>query len=289
MLVRDVDRLFQNYQYGEAGRQIYDFFWSEFADWYIEVSKLQLAQGGRRAEETARTLVSVLDASLRLLHPFTPFITEDLWGHLKAAAEGHFAASSQPQVEAEPGVLTFATSGWEDALIVARWPEPQPVEAWEAEAVADFSLVMEVVRAIRNLRAEKNVKPGRRIPAILVSVSAADVLRSQATTIAALAYLDEAGLRIESSLPGKPEGTIALVVGPVEIYLPLAGMVDVEEERTRLSKDLSDAESQIQRLEKLLSGSFAEKAPPPVVQKERDKLSAYQETAAKLRGQLEAL
>ena len=97
-LVRDVDRLFSTYQYGEAGRQIYDFFWSEFADWYLEIAKLQIAesikgagQGGDRAFYTAYTLVRVLDASLRLLHPFTPFVTEELWGHLKQSAQARSA------------------------------------------------------------------------------------------------------------------------------------------------------------------------------------------------------
>ncbi len=85
-LVRDVDRLFGSYQYGEAGRQIYEFFWSEFADWYIEIAKLQLAEKGDRAFYTAQILVQVLDTCLRLLHPFTPYVTEALWGHLKSSA-----------------------------------------------------------------------------------------------------------------------------------------------------------------------------------------------------------
>ena len=82
--MRDVERLFAVHQYGEAGRQIYDFFWGEFADWYVEIAKLQLAEGGDRAFYTAQTLARVLDTCLRLLHPFTPFVTEELWGHLKA-------------------------------------------------------------------------------------------------------------------------------------------------------------------------------------------------------------
>ena len=85
-MIRDVERLFQNYQYGEAGRQIYEFFWNEFADWYVEIAKLQLAQDDRMAFTTARNLVHVLDTCLRLLHPFTPFVTEEIWGRLKAAA-----------------------------------------------------------------------------------------------------------------------------------------------------------------------------------------------------------
>jgi valyl-tRNA synthetase len=225
------------------------------------------------ALNTAYNLVRLLDTSLRLLHPFTPFITEELWGYLKGA------------VQQSP--LAGRSGDWPEALIVAPWPTPRPEEGWEAGKIADFAQVQEVVRSIRNLRSEKNVKPGRRIPAILVSLVAAPVLRQQAASIAALAGLDAAKLEILESIPAKPEGHIALVVGSVDIFLPLAGMVDASEERMRLEKDLAETQSQIERLEKLLSGSFAEKAPLAVVQKERDKLAGFQETGKKIRSQLE--
>jgi valyl-tRNA synthetase len=276
-LVRDVERLFRSFQYGEAGRQIYDFFWSELADWYVEVAKLQIAEG-ERAAQTVQNLVHVLDTCLRLLHPFTPFITEELWGHLKAAVKAKGLRRSDSSQEPD--------LGWEEALIVARWPEPTPEEDWQAGAIAEFSLVMDIVRAIRNLRAEKNVTAGRRIPATLVSTSAARMLQSQAAAIASLAYLDAGELQIVETLDGKPEGSIALVVGPVEVYLPLAGMLDTNEERLRLTKELTGIEAQIERLEKQLAGPFAEKAPAAVVQKEREKLAGYRETAEKLRGQI---
>lgn len=275
-VIRDVERLFQNYQYGEAGRQIYDFMWGDFADWYVEIAKLQLDQGGAHARLTAFTLVRVLDQILRLLHPFIPFITEELWGHLKTAAQEHIP-------EAAP------THGWEAGLIVAAWPEPRPESGWEAEKLADFSLLQEIMRSIRNLRAEKNVKPGRRIPAILVGGKQSQMLESQAPAIASLAQLDLQAIQIIEQLEKKPEGHIGLVVGPVEIFLPLAGLVDVNEERTRLEKDLIGVQSQIQRLEGLLASSFAEKAPTAVVQKEREKLAGYQETASRLRAQLAGL
>jgi valyl-tRNA synthetase len=272
-LIREVNRLFETYQYGEAGRQVYEFFWGEFADWYVEIAKLQLEQDGKRAVRTAETLVRVLDASLRLLHPFVPFVTEELWGFLKAAV-----AESPLDYKLQ-----------DDALIIARWPEPRPPEDWEAEKVTDFTLIQEVVRAIRNLRSEKGVKPGLKVPATFAAQSQAALLGEQATTIAALAGLDTRELTIVETLESKPQGHIALVVGTVEVYLPLAGLVDAGEERARLEKDLADAETQIQRLQSLLSGSFAEKAPGAVVQKERDRLVAFQQTAEKLRGQLESL
>ncbi len=273
-LVRDVERLFQNYQYGEAGRQIYEFFWGDFADWYVEIAKLQLAEGGERAYLTAETLARTLDICLRLLHPFTPFVTEELWGHLRRA------------LLASP--LAHLAQDWPEALIIAPFPQPRPSEGWEEAKMADFALFQEIVRQIRNLRTEKNVKPGRRIPATLVSSRAA-LLQQLRPALAALAGLDPRQLNILEHLEGKPQGHVALVVGEVEIFLPLAGLVDSSEERLRLEKDLAEIEAQIERLEALLAGPFAEKAPPPVVQKERDKLSAYRQSAEKIRAQLQAL
>ncbi len=272
-LVRSIERLFENFQYGEAGRQIYDFFWGEFADWYLEIAKVQLAEGN--AHRTADTLVRVLDTSLRLLHPYMPFVTEEVWQHLRTA------------VLDSP--LAALAAEWPEALIIAPWPEPRPREGWEADKIAEFTLLQEVVRAIRNLRAEKNIKPGRRLAAIFASESKSDLLRQQAAVIARLAGLSVDELTVTERLSEKPEGHIALVAGPVEIYLPLAGMVDVAEARARLQKELDEAESHITRLEKLLAGPFAEKAPPPVVQKESDKLAAYRQTADKIRRQLQEL
>jgi valyl-tRNA synthetase len=276
-LVRDVERLFTSYQYGEAGRQIYDFFWSEFADWYLEIAKLQLAEGGDRAFYTASTLVRVLDACLRLLHPFTPFVTEELWQHLKQAVQAH----SQ---------LLTPDQKWEDALMVAHWPEPCPVEGWEEEKVADFSLITGLVRAIRNLRVEKKVPPGKRIAAVIVAGECVKVVKSQSATIAALAFLDSQHLVVSATLPqGAQEGSASLVVSGVEVYLPLADLMDTLVERTRLEKELVDIESQISRLEKLLSSDFNNKAPSAVVEKERQKKVIFQETAQKIRLQLKNL
>ena len=270
-LVRDVERLFQSYQYGEAGRQVYEFFWSDFADWYVEVAKLQMQRVENR-EQTVVTLARVLDICLRLLHPFTPFVTEELWGHLKQAVR-HSS-------------LVTRYSDWPEALIVAPWPEPRSVEGWEMAKVADFTLIQEIVRSIRNARAEKKVSPARRIAAMIVGGAKTALLEEQASIIAALAGLDYSLLSILDSLKAKPEGAIALVVGAIEIYLPMAGLVDMDEQRMRLEKELADTQAQIDRLEKLLASDFASKAPAQVVQKERDKLAAYKETAGKLQAQI---
>jgi valyl-tRNA synthetase len=283
-LVRDVDRLFTNFQYGEAGRQVYDFFWTEFADWYVEIAKLQLAQGGDRAFYTAYTLTRVLDLSLRMLHPFTPFVTEELWGHLRRATLSHFGEPETYGVS-EP----ILHKDWPEALIVAPWPQPKPEQSWEAACVSDFTLLQEMVRAVRNLRAEKSVPPSRRLPAIISAGDSLAVLNEQSASLAALAGLDPTALKLADRLDQKPDGHIALVVGTVEIYLPLAGMVDLQAESQRLDKELQDTLTQIQRLEALLSSPFASKAPSAVVQKEQERLDAFRSTAEKLQAQLAAM
>jgi valyl-tRNA synthetase len=275
-LVADVGHLFEAYQYGEAGRQIYEFFWGEFADWYLEIAKLQLSEGGDRAYYTAETLVRVLDACLRLLHPFTPYVTEELWGHLKKAVLAHSSKLAPP-------------AGFPEALILADWPEAQPEEGWEAQKIAEFQVVQEVVRAIRNLRAEKKVTPGKRIGALIAGGEKTAMLKTQTTTLTALAYLDPSHLSIVEGLAEKPQGQVALVVAGVEIYLPLAELVDREAEKERLQKELESVQTQINRLETLLGSSFAEKAPSAVVAKERDRLAAYKDTEVKLRAQVEGI
>jgi valyl-tRNA synthetase len=270
-LIRDVERLFHAYQYGEAGRQIYEFFWSDFADWYVEVAKLQMQREETR-QQTVETLVRVLDISLRLLHPLTPFVTEELWGHLRKA------------LLASP--LSALAKDWPKALIVASWPEARDPEGWEESRSADFALLQETIRAIRNLRAERKVSPAKRIPAMIVGGAKTALLREQAKIITTLAGLDDKQASFVDSLSAKPENSIALVAGAVEIYIPLSGMVDLEEERSRLQKDLADTQVQIDRLEKLLGSDFANKAPAPVVEKERERLVAFKDTAEKLKAQL---
>jgi valyl-tRNA synthetase len=268
-----VNRLFEGYQFGEAGRQIYDFFWTEFADWYLEISKDQIAEGGDRAYYTIQTLVSVFDTCLRFLHPFTPFVTEELWGHLKAASE---EVSSELAPE----------GGWEDALIVAKWPEPTPTEGWEDDAIENLTLVQEMVRAIRNIRAEYKVQPAHKIACTISAGKKTTLMQSQKQIFSSLAGVDLDGLEIVEKPLAPSDDRVTLVVTPVEISLPLAGLVDVEAERERLEKELADAVSQIERLEKLLASPFAQKAPEEVVNKERDRLTEYQETAERIRQQL---
>jgi valyl-tRNA synthetase len=272
-LIRDVERLFQNFQYGEAGRQIYEFIWSDFADWYVEIAKEQMKNEDTRYS-TVDTLARVFDLSLRLLHPFTPFVTEELWGHLRSALR--------------ESPLTDVSKDWTEALIIAKWPEPREVEDWEEEKTAGFTQLQDTYRAIRNLRAEKNVKPSRYLPATFAIKDAkiAALFKETVPTTAALAGLDASKVTIVNVFESTSERHSVLINGPVETYLPLEELVDPKVEQARLEKELKEAQSHIERLEKLLAGDFANKAPAQLVQKERDKLEGYKETADKIRAQL---
>jgi len=274
-LIRDVDRLFSNHQYGEAGRQIYEFFWSEFADWYLEIAKIQIAQGSDLAYYTVQTLVRVLDKCLRLLHPFTPFVTEYLWGFLKTSASE---------------IPDFYTpkEGWQPALMVSAWPEADEEQDWEQEKINDFSLIQDIIRSIRNIRTEKKIAPSIRLAAAINAGGKFDFLRQQLPYIAAMANLDANRLELKPDLTIKPENQIPLVVSGVEIYLTVEELSNLKQEKDRMIRELEEATSQIKRLETLLNSPFAQKAPAAVVEKEREKLNQFLETAQKLKTHLES-
>jgi valyl-tRNA synthetase len=269
-LVREVERLFQNFQYGQAGQQIYDFIWSDFADWYVEIAKEQTKNDETRYS-TIETLARVFDISLRLLHPFTPFVTEELWGHLRSVLR--------------ESPLKEISEDWPDALIIAKWPEPREVEDWEETKITQFTLLQDSIRAIRNLRAERNIKPSRKIGAVFVTEQNAPLYKDYLPMISALAGTDPEQMLVYETEYKTSEATTPLVVSSTNIYI--SGMESSEEDKTRLEKELKEAQSHIQRLEKLLSGDFANKAPAHLVQKEREKLEGYKETADKISAQLQ--
>ena len=270
-VIRDVERLFGNHQYGEAGRQIFDFFWGDYADWYIEIAKIQMAEGGNTAYNTARMLIRILDTCLRLLHPFTPFVTEALWGHVKEAAM-------------EKGEAFTPAGGWEDALIIARWPEAEDFN--DADAVSHMEKTRELIRTIRNLRTERKVVPGKRIEAIVAAGDNKETFADMKHILSALAALDEEKLQIVDAVAEKPADMVSTAVSGVAIYLKLHEQIDTAAEKARLTAELNEIKGQVDRLEKLLASPFAQKAPAAVVEKERGRLAQFKETAANLEEQL---
>jgi len=270
--LNNVNNMFENYQFGEAGRQVYEFLWNDFADWYLEASKRQLNEGGERAAGTALILADVLNIMLRLLHPFTPYVTEALYGYLKQAVE------TNPMLNEVDGI-------WTEHLIVAPWPESMAMQDWEVVMMKDFELVQEIVRSIRNLRSENKVELNKKLEAGFLSQTRAKLLDEQKEVISDLAGLELESVRVLEAKP-EAEGLTALVVEDIDIFIALENESDGEADRERLEKELAEAESHINRLEKLLSSPFAQKAPANVVEAEREKLVTYQSSAARLRERL---
>jgi valyl-tRNA synthetase len=256
-----VTRLIDSYQFGEAGRQIQEFLWNEFCDWYIEMSKVRLYGDDIRQQNAARqVLVYVLERSLRLLHPFMPFVTETLWQSLPHKGS---------------------------ALIAADWP----AEGWvDEEAEEHVQSMMDAVRAIRNIRTEYNVQAGKRITAIVAAGELSTFYQQHRQVFCNLAHLDPDTLEIADTLTEKPAKALALVQGGIEVYLPLGGMIDLEAERERIAIEMEDLTKQIASVEiQLRNEDFVTKAPEHVVQRERDKRSELKERWTKLRDRLEQL
>ncbi|OQY24027.1 MAG: valine--tRNA ligase [Chloroflexi bacterium] len=266
-LIQSVERLFESYQYGEAGRQIHDFLWGEYCDWYIEASKVRLYDETAEKSVLRAVLLHVLETSLRLLHPFMPFVTEAIWQALPD--------------EVRKG----------ESLMMAQWPEPDAAlldGAAFAKAEEQMGLMMELVRGIRNRRAEYNVTPGKRITALIAAGDESGWLDEQRAVLCSLAKLDSKQLTIQPAIQ-PPDQAAVIVVGEAVCYLPLAALVDLDAERERLSKVLDEIKGRVARSEGLLAGEFAQKAPEHVVQRERDKLAGLQAERAKLVERLAAL
>lgn len=268
----DANRLLDGYHFGEAGRQVYDFLWGDFADWYIEAAKVQLNEGGSRAWVTLSVALKVLDDSLRLLHPYIPFVTEETWQQLKNAF-----------TEANVGLAP--ADGWAEALMIANWPTAG--ERY-AEASDNFEKLRELITSIRATRAEQGVAPSKRIAAVISAGSMASFLEAQQGVLSFLARLDEDSLTIAPEVKA-PEQVVTLSLGTIACYLPLAGMVDLAQERERLEKELDNIASQIKRKNGLLNGPFAKKAPEHIVQKERDALAELEASQKELSERLASL
>ena len=296
-LVAEVGRLMEGYNFGEAGRQIQEFVWSDFADWYVEIAKVQLDDEALRPV-TQQILFEVLEGSLRLLHPFMPFVTEEAWQYLtkdegKRMKEEAGAASSaelqRKQSAPEDGAADHPSSFIpHPSLMLAPYPESPPAPDERAEA--EFALLQSIIVGVRNVRNEYKVEPARWVAATVVAGSQAPLLREQAALLSRLARVAPDQLQVAEALAERPASAAALVFGDVEVLLPLAGMIDLDAERARLARELQGAEDEIARREaKLSNESFVGRAPAAVVQRERDGLAAAQSAAGRLRAQLDAL
>ena len=248
---RQVTEMLDRYELGEAARVLYEFIWNEFCDWYIELVKPRLY--GKDTEESRyaaqKTLVEVLRGSMELLHPFMPFITEEIWQHLPHEGE---------------------------TIMLAKWPE-QEESLISAEIDKQMELTIEVIRAIRNLRSEMNVPLGKKAEVIICANNHEYTvyLKDGANYILSLASAES--LSVEETLAAKPTQAATAVVHGIEIYLPLKGLIDLDKEIARLEKELTKMEGEIKRIEgKLTNEGFVAKAPAEVIEKEKEKLVKYQ-------------
>ncbi|HTY08975.1 MAG TPA: class I tRNA ligase family protein, partial [Candidatus Edwardsbacteria bacterium] len=247
-----------------------EFFWSELCDWYLELIKPRLKAGGEDAASARQVLAYALDQLLRLLHPFVPYITEELWTHLGQAVPRR--GIDRPL----PG---------SPLLIAAAWPRPG--EGWRDAALEErFGRVMEVIRAVRDIRTRYAVPPSRKLAAAVKADGAArgDLAGARAH-IMALAGLERFEVAADAA---RPADAAAAVVAGAEIYV--AGLIDAAKERARLAKEIAALRTSIDNIAaKLADAGFAAKAPPQVVAKEQGRLAEYRDKLAKLEAQAAAL
>ena len=244
-----VTELFEKFEFGEAGRLLYRFIWDDFCDWYIEMSKETLAGDDEAAKLTTRSiLVYVLDNTLRLLHPIMPFVTEEIW-------------QSVPHVG--------------ESLVVATYPTVHP-EQMDEQAAEEMEFLMDFIRSVRTVRNEMNTPLSKPINIIVKLSDAAHyaILKENESYIARFSNPEEFvyGEDVEA-----PSDAVTSVITGAEIYLPLAGLINIEDEIARLEKEAEKLQQEVDRVEKKLSNEkFVAKAPAAVVEAERAKGADYQ-------------
>ncbi|MFE9276103.1 valine--tRNA ligase [Paenibacillus glucanolyticus] len=259
---RDITRLIDAYEFGETGRLLYNFIWDDLCDWYIEFAKLSLYGEDQAAKKkTQSVLAYVLDRTMRLIHPFMPFISEEIWQHLPHEGE---------------------------TVMLASWPTYDP--AFEnTEAVTEMNLLMDVIRAVRNIRAEVNVPMSKKVELQLKPVSGqiASIIDRNADYIRRFCNTSEYQSSLELTAPDK---AMTAVVTGVDMYLPLSGLIDIAQEITRLEKEIQHLNSEVERVEKKLNNpGFVSKAPEKVIEEERAKLVDYSDKRSKVIARIEEL
>lgn len=261
--VQEVTDALENFDLGEGARLLYEFIWNEFCDWYIELAKGRLYDKEHpEARHTVQSvLMEVLEGTMRLLHPYMPFITEEIWQNLPGTGE---------------------------SIMIQSWPEPKGYGDPQVEK--EMELIMDTIKAIRNIRAEMNVQPGRKAEIILV---AAEGEIRQTLEKAQMSIKNLAGgssLEIYEKLESKPPQAASAVLGGVEVYLPLRGLLDLDKEIARVEKEMDQANKELARLEgKLNNQGFVAKAPAEVVAKEREKLEGVKARIEALQVRLQEL
>ena len=262
--ISSVTSLMEDFQFGEAERQIYDFLWGEFCDWYIEIAKLRLRSGEKPSP--IPVLVYVLETSLRLLHPYMPFITEELWQNLKKHLPPDWQATESIMVAAYP-----------DAVGIVTDPESERVT----------ESIIEIIHSIRNARAQYKVESTRWIEAQIYAGGLKPAITPYSQAIQTLARVRPVTF-LDSRYEGQPSGnTLVLVLKEAEVVIPMETMVNLEAERKRLQKEIEQSQAEVARLEARLNDrAFLTKAPASIVDKGRNKLALRKDKLGRLEQQL---
>ncbi|MBU5342605.1 valine--tRNA ligase [Caldifermentibacillus hisashii] len=260
--IETVTNLAEKYEFGEVGRALYNFIWDDFCDWYIEMAKLPLYSEDETAKKTTRSVLAyVLDQTMRLLHPFMPFITEEIWQNLPHKGE---------------------------SITVAKWPKVRP-ELSNHEASEHMKLLVEIIRSVRNIRAEVNTPMSKKI-AMIINAHDEKILDTLETNKAYLERFCNPEMLTIGVGALAPEKAMTAVVSGAEIYLPLQGLINIEEEITRLEKELEKLNKEVERVQKKLANEkFVAKAPAQVVEEERAKEKDYLEKRTTVQERLEEL
>ncbi len=244
-LVREITENLDKYELGIAVQKLYDFIWDEFCDWYIELVKPRFQETGDSNETAQKVLIYVLSNTLKLLHPFMPFITEEIWQALPHDGE---------------------------SIMISEWPKYNEALI-NAEAEQDMTVIMEAIKGVRNVKSEMNVPPSKKIKFFVVTKEA-DLFKQATAFLEKLASASEVDIRTDKA--GVPENVVSVVNSKAEILLPLDELVDKEKEIERLTKEKAKLESEIKRVEgKLSNKGFTDKAPASVVEEERQKGEKY--------------
>ncbi|MGI6337508.1 MAG: valine--tRNA ligase [Eubacteriales bacterium] len=251
----------ESFELGVAAQNLYDFIWDDFCDWYIELTKSRLREGGEASESAQRVLTYILSRTMQLLHPFMPYITEEIWQAL-------------PHDESIPSIM------------VSKWPEYDPALDFTSDE-NDMEKIMSVIRAIRNRRAELNVAPSK-LAHLTIQSHEPELYRKGEAYIRRLAYAS--GLNIITDAPADTEGLVVIVTNAATLYLPLAELVDLAAEKARLQKELKKAEGQLAAVEgKLSNPGFTAKAPENIIAQEKERAEKNRALVAKLRESLARL
>jgi valyl-tRNA synthetase len=260
--IEQVTKLVEKYEFGEVGRLLYNFIWDDLCDWYIEMAKLPLYGDDEQAKKTTRSVLAyVLDQTMRLLHPFMPFITEEIWQHLPHEGE---------------------------SITVAKWPEVRP-ELSDQQAANEMKLLVEIIRSVRNIRAEVNTPLSKPIQ-LRIKAKNEEILRQLEQNRSYIERFCNPSELIIATEIEKTEKAMTAVVTGAELILPLEGLINIEEEIKRLEKELEKLDKEVERVQKKLSNEgFLKKAPEKVIAEERAKEKDYLEKREAVRARLAEL